>query len=72
MVLSGVVEFEARVGQRIGTPKFARKDCRADEDPVLARSLRTIKPAIITRSPVPTCSRVEMFQMCRRSGEGLV
>src|SRR5437762_9297716 len=54
-----------------GTPKLAREGPVARMSTLLGALPCTMKPAIITRSLVPTCSRVEMFPSVAGLGVGV-
>src|ERR1017187_9006845 len=54
-----------------GTPKFAREGPAARINTLFGALPCTMKPAIITLAPVPTCSRVEMFPSVAGLGVGV-
>src|ERR1017187_8477484 len=53
------------------TPKFAREGPAARMSTLLGALPCTMKPAIITLAPVPTCSRVDMFPSVAGLGVGV-
>src|SRR5450755_1812802 len=54
-----------------GTPKFAREGPAARMSTFFGALPCTMKPAISTLAPVPTCSRVDMFPSVAGLGVGV-
>src|SRR4030081_2152881 len=71
MVLAVSWSSSRGLASALGTPNWVREGPAARMSTLLGALPCTMKPAIITLSAVPTCSRVEMFPSVAGLGVGV-
>src|SRR4030081_2001768 len=71
MVLAVSWSSSRGLASALGTPNWVREGPAARMSTLLGALPCTMKPAIITLPPVPTCSRVEMFPSVAGLGVGV-